>query len=50
MGEVRAQVAGGVLQALPGVLRVRGMEWDPGYSAEVPAEEMRPVSSILTGA
>ncbi len=33
-----------------GVLRIRGVEWDPGYSAEVPAEEMRPVSSILTGA
>lgn len=31
-----------------GLLRIRGTEWDPGYSAEVSVEEMHPVSSILT--
>jgi hypothetical protein len=32
----------------PGMLRIRGVEWLPGYSAEVLAQEYYPVSSILS--
>ena len=31
-----------------GLLRVRGLNWAPGYSATVSAEEVRPVTSILS--
>lgn len=29
-----------------GLVRVRGLNWAPGYSALVDAEELRPVSSL----
>ena len=31
-----------------GLLRVRGLNWAPGYSATVSAEEIRSVTSILS--
>lgn len=31
-----------------GTLRVRGLNWAAGYSATVSAEEVRPVTSILS--
>lgn len=31
-----------------GLLRVRGVNWAPGYSATVSAEEVRPVTGILS--
>jgi hypothetical protein len=31
-----------------GLLRVRGLGWPPGYSAVLPREQIRHVSSILT--
>jgi len=31
-----------------GLLRVRGMNWAPGYSAVVRAQEVRPVTHILS--
>lgn len=30
-----------------GLLRLRGVDWAPGYSARVAAEEVRPTSAIL---
>jgi hypothetical protein len=31
-----------------GLLRVRGLNWAPGYSAAVSGEDVRPVTSILS--
>jgi hypothetical protein len=31
-----------------GLLRVRGLGWPPGYSAVLPRDQIRHVSSILT--
>jgi len=31
-----------------GLLRVRGLNWAPGYSATVSATDVRPVTSILS--
>jgi hypothetical protein len=31
-----------------GLVRVRGVNWAPGYSAVVAAQEIRPVTQILT--
>jgi hypothetical protein len=31
-----------------GLLRVRGLNWAPGYSAIVDAQDVRPVTGILT--
>lgn len=33
-----------------GLLRVRGLNWAPGYSAVVDAEDVRPVTGILSAA
>jgi hypothetical protein len=30
-----------------GILRVRGLNWAPGYSANVSSDEVRPVTSSL---
>ena len=30
-----------------GLLRVRGLHWAPGYSAEIRAQEVQPVTRIL---
>jgi hypothetical protein len=39
-----------VLAAEPGgLLRVRGLNWAPGYSATVSVDTVRPVTGILSG-
>ena len=36
------------VDATSGVLRVRGLNWAPGYSATVGLADVRPVTSILS--
>lgn len=36
--------------SVDGLLRVRGVDWAPGFSAHIPVEDVRPASSILSRA